>query len=172
MIAKDLVGQKFGRLTVLSFCGRDSWGKSLWQVECSCGTVKTVSHSNMKFGKHKSCGCWIREITAKRSTKHGHSSGIKKTTTYNIWSGMKQRCSDPNRKDYYLYGGVGVSVCKRWSGNNGFKNFLKDMGPRPYNLSIDRINPFKGYYPSNCRWADSYTQANNKRFFKPKLLEY
>ena len=34
--------------------------------------------------------------------------------------------------------------------------------PRP-DLTLDREDNDKGYYPGNCRWADAVTQANNRR---------
>lgn len=84
--------------------------------------------------------------------------------TLESWRGMKERCNNPNAQQYKNYGGAGVSVCDRWLGPNGYANFVKDMGERPSKeLTLDRINPFGNYEPSNCRWADRKTQANNKR---------
>ena len=82
-----------------------------------------------------------------------------------ILNGMKTRCNNPNRKDYSLYGGSGITVCDEWSGAGGFENFYKwsiDNGYRD-DLSIDRIDSSRGYSPDNCRWVDMKTQSNNKR---------
>lgn len=75
---------------------------------------------------------------------------------------MKQRCSNPNCRDYPNYGEKGVSVCTRW--HNSFEDFLKDVGERPApKMSLDRFpNPEGNYEPSNVRWGTDEMQANNK----------
>ena len=73
---------------------------------------------------------------------------------------MRQRCNNPNNRDYRLYGALGVRVCERW---DSFENFRVDMGECPTGMSLDRIEPSGNYEPKNCRWATSIAQANNKR---------
>jgi hypothetical protein len=86
---------------------------------------------------------------------------MSKSKEYNIHRRMKQRCFNSNSEYYYCYGGRGITVCARW--RNSFENFYADMGPCPDGYSIDRINNNGNYTPSNCQWADGYTQANNTR---------
>jgi hypothetical protein len=89
---------------------------------------------------------------------------ISKTRTYHSWRGMKERCSNPNHKDYHLYGGKGIKVCKEWV--NSYSTFLTDMGERPDEKTLDRIDSDKDYNKSNCRWADQLTQCRNQNIRK------
>lgn len=84
--------------------------------------------------------------------------GGSRTKIYKAWSGMRQRCENPNHPMFHLYGGVGISVCSRWE---SFDNFISDMGERPPGHSIDRIDGKKGYSVDNCRWALPSAQARN-----------
>lgn len=89
-------------------------------------------------------------------TTHGGS----KSREYRAWAHMKGRCYDLNDVGYRYYGGRGISVCERWI--DSFENFIADMGKCPKGLSLDRIEVNGNYKPSNCRWATSEQQLNNK----------
>lgn len=69
---------------------------------------------------------------------------------------MKSRCRYPNRSTGHY---ENVTYCDRWE---KFENFFEDMGTRPDGTSLDRIDFNGNYEPNNCRWADAYTQQNNK----------
>ena len=82
------------------------------------------------------------------------------TPTYKSWAEMKARCNNANRKDFQNYGGRGISYDPRWE---SYGNFREDMGRRPEGLSLDRVDNSLGYTKSNCRWATSVEQNNNRR---------
>lgn len=91
--------------------------------------------------------------------KHGGARRSGRTTEYRAWKAMMERCYRVNNPKYPRYGGRGIVVCKRW--RNSFSNFLKDMGPRPTGLSLDRENNDGNYTPKNCRWANRIQQGRN-----------
>lgn len=158
----DIAGRRFGRFVVVSFNGLNRHKRALWLCQCDCGTEKVVPYLQLKTGDSVSCGCYHRENAPKWMTAALTRHGRSKTVEYNTWSRLVARCTNPRNKKYPRYGGRGISVCERWSGEQGFENFLADMGERPANCtSIDRRDNDGNYEPGNCRWTTATVQSRN-----------
>lgn len=153
----ELSGQRFGRLTVESFAGIGAGSKTLWNCVCDCGQKRVLAGAALRFGNTRSCGCLWLDVVSK--VKHGHAAKGTLSPTYRTWASMVARCTIPGSEGYAKYGARGVRVCNRW---RDFENFLADMGERPKDTSIDRIDGSRGYDPDNCRWANIRTQTENR----------
>jgi hypothetical protein len=87
----------------------------------------------------------------------------------NTYQSMIRRCYDSSRVGYEFYGGKGIKVCQRW---HRFENFLQDMGERPNNHTLDRIDSRLDYSPENCRWVSVEEQRVNRTRFKNAKSKY
>ena len=166
---EDLIGKRFGRLTVMELGGVKR-NHAQWLCLCDCG-LTTLSYAyQLNNGSKKSCGCLRIEEACKHippakrgeenpAFKHGgKSGGIERL--YTTWWNMLKRCDTPSANRYENYGGRGIRVCdewrdyatfRSWAHENGYYDQSEDLS-RGEKLSIDRIDPDGNYEPGNCRW--------------------
>jgi hypothetical protein len=155
-----MIGLRSGRIVILSLAHVRIRGRNRVQfanVVCDCGNKKVVRSDYMKSNRIRSCGCL--KVDSNRELRETH--GDSRSSEYNTWCTMIQRCENPNSTKYHLYGARGIKVSKRWRKN--YASFLADMGRRPVGKSIDRINVNGHYTRSNCRWATAKEQRANQR---------
>ena len=127
-----------------------------------CGTPFTADYpsSTKRFcGKSCSNRAIAQSRTGERNSRW--NNGAASHPLYETYLQMKGRCQSSTHPRWASYGGRGITVCQRWDAD--FWTFVQDMGPRPGELSLDRIDNDAGYSPSNCRWATASEQSKNRR---------
>lgn len=153
-----LCNQQFGQLTTLFPI---KLGKRLsgWKCKCSCGNTHEVLEYYLEKGLTKSCRhCYLN---------------LSHPLAYNSWRAINSRCYNPKDKNFHNYGGRGIIVSKPWQ---EFINFINDMKDPPIlngkRLTIDRLDVNGNYEKSNCRWATSLEQSDNKRISNNLKLSF
>jgi hypothetical protein len=142
-------------------CSIDKGKYVIWKKQIK-GKKHSMSLGKIDDGLKKIWAAYQKHVVQGKPIKRKCHS---KHPLYKTWKGIIQRCTNPDSQGYKHYGGRGISICSRWA--NNFELFAKDMGKKPSpKHSIDRINNDGNYEPSNCRWADPVTQANNTRVQK------
>ncbi len=163
-----LTGQRFGDWFVLGFSHKNKRGEIYWQCRDEVsGERRAVKARSLTSGRSQSSGHRHKQAV----TTHGMTG----TPTFRTWESMKQRCLNPNAPDYGRYGGAGIRVHEPWA--HSFETFFADMGLRPSDTTLDRIDTFGDYEPSNCRWATGKMQQRNRRemrtmFYRGEALTF
>ena len=167
MPRKNRVGQRFGRLVVMSWHSLYNNNHSIWTCKCDCGNTVNVLNSALNNKKHRtlSCGCLKRELDKKmggtKLWKNPENHGTHRETAnhnpngtpeYRAWKMIKRYCYTPTNKRYFCHGAVGIKLCEKWI---SFQGFLEDMGRKPQeNFCLRRKDSEKDYCSDNCYWGE------------------
>ena len=167
---KDIIGKRFGKLVVLKYVEHINH-RPYYLCKCDCGNTKIVNGHNLEMGHIISCGCYSKDHPS--NYKHG----LYKTHLYGLWATLKERLKTNNYKK------LNIKICDEWENDpkafiqwalaNGYKEEKLKNGKN--RLTIDRINTYGDYEPSNCRFVEMKIQNKNKtnnRIIKYKNENY
>ena len=79
-----------------------------------------------------------------------------------VWHGMRNRCTNPDDRQYPDIGGKGYRMCKAWENFERFFEWARSSGARR-GLCLTRIDRRKNYTPANCHWLTPEELARSRR---------
>jgi hypothetical protein len=145
-------------------CGRGhEWNP---EINRQCPTCQKVyrkqRYAEFKEHDYQKSREWI--ANNKKLFDQKTKEWVESKPSHACYRAMLNRCLSPLNDHYAQYGGRGITVCDRWKGENGYANFIEDMGERTdLKLTIERENVNGNYEPSNCVWATRKQQGRNRR---------
>lgn len=144
----SLVGQMFGRLTVLADAGSRRYGQTKTATQsscrCACGNVIVVTNSHLRSGHTQSCGCLQRD---RCSLPHGVAND--NLAVDRIKRSARARRLEWNLDDAFVRSLL-AAPC-HWCGDvrvNKFGGNFRFNGKLGYN-GLDRLDSSKGYIATN-----------------------
>ena len=75
-LLNDITGQRFGKLVVLKYIGKNQTkhGGSLWECQCDCGNVAIVGGTELRTGRTIQCPKCGKEQAIKKLVEYKHST--------------------------------------------------------------------------------------------------
>lgn len=141
----NLTGQTFGRLTVVSYGGRNKHGQNVWNCTCMCGASHTVLGFILRRGESKSCGCLQIESRRKMLGEAAYNTLLR---NYKRNAEDRGLTWDLTELEFRLLTKGCCNYCGSLPSQTQKPN-SKTGGVYLYN-GIDRVNSSTGYSKQNC----------------------
>lgn len=71
----EIIGKKFGRVTVLEQVDRKEKHDTMYRCRCDCGAEFIARGFSLRHGTTRSCGCLRSELAAARQKARWHKEG-------------------------------------------------------------------------------------------------
>ena len=147
-----IAGEQYGRVKIISAEKRwkTGWKDPYVLTRCvSCGRIQWQHLYNLKRGLSKGCQACSQPRRVPKWLERRCSAA-------------KQRCENPNVRNYRNYGGRGIRFCFG-SPTNAALWIAQNLGLPSREMELDRIDTNGNYEPGNIRWATHQQNCQNQR---------
>jgi len=154
----DLVGRKFGKLTVLNKNGQNKSGHTKWLCKCACGKEVSISVSHLNSGNTQSCGCLLT-----RSNSESPNWGGYGVISAKVWNHIKANARSRSHIFHItIQDAMELFIAQnRKCALTGVElNFAPSDKTRTkwQTASLDRIDSDIGYVKGNVQWVHKDVQ--------------
>jgi len=178
----DLVGKKFGKLTVIEFTGikdnpsHHGTRSSFFRCLCDCGKEYEVSGIYLKSGNIKSCGCLIHDKVKEKHQRWSGYGGISGSTWNKIERNAKNNRRAKRRNlEFTITKKYVWELFEQQKGKCALsgKDIILDIGSKTnlQTASLDRIDSEKGYIPGNVQWVHKDVNFMKQDFDEKYFLD-
>ncbi len=179
----DLIGMKYGRLTIVSSTAIKANDSALWNCVCDCGGKKVASTRHLQLGKVRSCGCLNNEKRAERayemSLNNIKYSSSSELSARQVW---RLAYKDMLFEDFLLLSQKNCYYCASPPSNirnsplsdKGASIMAKENGYFKYN-GLDRVDNTRPHSKENCvpccKWCNYAKRERTTEEFKSWIVE-
>jgi hypothetical protein len=172
LIIKDLIGKRFGKLTVITYAGRQGkYKRHCWLCKCDCGKKIVRRESHLIYGQVTSCNC---SMTKKGKDARSYSGYEGLSGKY--YGTLKRGATYRNRNFKFL-----VSIQFLWelfvkqnqkcALTNLPISFSETSRSKSQTASLDRIDSTKGYIEGNVQWVHKDVNKMKVDFDQHRFIE-
>lgn len=140
-------------------------GTSKWCRSCASKKKQARRSPEERKAAAKKASLVAAKLLAERVDEYEVKYGSQLKEVLAVAVNAKQRCQNPRNKAYPDYGGRGIEF-RFVSVRAAAEWVLDNLGTRPHDCSIDRIDNNRHYEPGNLRWATRSEQGQNKRAYR------
>ena len=167
----DLIGRKFGRLTVLyenkEDVRKEKYRKSVWHCRCDCGNECDIYGTVLKQGITKSCGCLQKDVVSHMFTKDIRRYDEDGNLTEKFCPMCKEwRSIDNYYKNNYSIDGYNSAckICCKYRLKERYKFYENNAKRRNLNFDLT-LEQFDAITQKPCVYCGSYNETYKDKPF-------
>jgi hypothetical protein len=174
----DVLGKKFGLLTVVSSAGLTNCGHKQYNCKCNCGNDVVRTGTSIRRSENSSCGCF-KKIGNQNACWKGFGE-----ISRDFWFGHIVRSANGSKNGNHIRKPKELSITIE----DAWKLFLKQNrkcaltglllifptsgADKDWTASLDRIDSSKGYIKGNVQWVHKIVNIMKNKFQQDTFIYF